>query len=294
MKRVLVLYVGCSGSGKSTAAKLLVKEGLVEINRDYFRFKLFCDGVEDWSKYKFTKQREQEVTKACEVRWKLSVEHLKSVVVSNTNLNQKDHDYWKAKAEEAGYEFNVVYFPETLETLFKRDEKRGTLSVGRETLIQQWQKWLKITNARKYVPNLDKPITIVSDIDGSIAKMSGRSPYEWAKVGEDQPRTKIINMIEALYQSDQYELVFVSGRDGSCYPETYAWLIKNVGLPFKLYMREAGDQRKDTIVKEEILFNHLEPNYNIEYWFDDRPCVVRSMKLLGVNVIDVSEGINEF
>lgn len=58
----LLLCCGVSGSGKSTFAKELVRQGWSEINRDYWRFKTYCNGVADWSLYKFTKERENYVS----------------------------------------------------------------------------------------------------------------------------------------------------------------------------------------------------------------------------------------
>jgi len=196
----------------------------------------------------------------------------------------------KTKAEEAGYEFEVKYFDITLDEALKRDSKRGALAVGREVLVQQWQKWLDITNARRYVPNTSLPKTVVCDIDGTVAKMVGRSPYDWSRVGEDEPRVEIIKLVEGYTNCFADELVFVSGRDGSCYDLTHEWLSKHVWRPFKLYMRAAGDMRKDSIVKEEIIFDKLEPRYNIVMWFDDRQAVVEKLMDLKIpNVINVAE-----
>lgn len=291
-KQWMLCYVGCSGSGKSTSAKKLKKllPSVVELNRDEWRFNLFTDGLEDWSKYKFTKEREQRVTEKLKELFDEAVAQGRPIIVSNTNLNKKDQEYWRTLAEEVEYDFSIQYFDETLDNLLKRDSKRGALAVGREVLLQQWQKWLDITNARRYIPNTSLPKTVVCDIDGTVAKMVGRSPYDWSRVGEDEPRVEIIKLVEGYTNSFADELVFVSGRDGSCYDLTYEWLSKHVWRPFKLYMRAAGDMRKDSIVKEEIIFDQLEPRYNIVMWFDDRQAVVEKLMDLKIpNVINVAE-----
>ncbi len=56
MKKKLTLYIGISGSGKSREAQKY--QDAVEINRDRLRFLLFCNGIENWEKYKFTKSNE--------------------------------------------------------------------------------------------------------------------------------------------------------------------------------------------------------------------------------------------
>lgn len=44
------------------------------------------------------------------------------------------------------------------------------------------------------------------------------------------------------------------------------------------------------VLKEEIIFNQLEPQYNIVMWFDDRQAVVEKLMDLKIpNVINVAE-----
>ncbi len=290
----LIVTVGCSGSGKTIWANYL-GDGWMNINRDDWRFRLFTNNVKDWSLYKFTKARESQVTQMCDNDFDVAVVLGLHIVVSNTNLNQKDIDYWKNKAEKAGYEFEIKYFDFDLEELLKRDTKRGALSVGREVILKQYQKWLELTNARVYVPNTSLPKTVVSDVDGTVAKMVGRSPYDWSKVGQDEPREDIIRLVTNYAHNYASKLVFVSGRDGSCYDETYKWLHRHISQPFELYMRAAGDQRKDTTIKEDIIFNKLEPKYNIVMWFDDRASVIRKLKCLKIpNIINVDTELGEF
>jgi len=54
-------------------------------------------------------------------------------------------------------------------------------------------------------------------------------------------------------------------------------------------MRKKGDNRKDSIVKEEI-WNEIEKEYNIICMFDDRDQVVEHARSLGYTVAQVAEG----
>lgn len=292
----LLLTVGISGSGKSTYAAELVKQNWIEINRDWWRFKLFTDGVHNWSLYKFTKERENTVTEQCYITFHMAVKLGLNVVVSNTNLNQKDHTYWKTKAEEAGYEFEVKYFDITLTEALKRDRKRGALSVGQDVLFDQWQKWLEITNARKYEPNERKPKAIVLDIDGTIALVDGRKHFDYSKaVLTDKPRKDVLEMVEAYAQSTNSLIICVSGREDVCREHTIAWLKKHMVDWNMLFMRESGDFRCDTIVKEEIFWKYIASDYNIIAAFDDRPRVVRKWKDIGIPlVVSVQKDYKEF
>jgi predicted kinase len=291
----LRICVGVSGSGKSTYASELVEQGWSELNRDNWRFIFFTEGKPDWSLYKFTKERENQITEHLEFLFYDAVKYKANIVVSNTNLNKKDHAYWKSKAEEVGYEFEVKYFPITLEEAFKRDSKRGALSVGREVLIQQWKKWLDITNYKRYVPDESKPKALWVDIDGTVATHEQRGHHEYDKVTWDSPRLEIISMISAWAEKDNLQLIFMSGRPESCLSDTKAWLENYFDSVDYLYMRKDGDMRSDRIVKEELFWEYLEPHWNIVASIDDRPKVIRLQQDLGIpNVINVSQTYEEF
>lgn len=294
----LIICVGVSGSGKTTWANHL-GDGWMNINRDDWRFRLFTNNVKDWSLYKFTKERENQVTQMCDVDFETAVTLGVNIVVSNTNLNQKDIDYWKVKAEQAGYEFEIKYFNVDLEELLKRDSKRGALSVGREVLIQQWQKWLNITGYKRYVPNKGLPKAIWIDIDGTLAINSRRGHHEYDKVLTDTPRTDIISMLKAWMKQDNLQPIFMSGRPDSCREDTYTWLQKYFSQEeygyLYLYMRTSGDFRSDRIIKQELFWEYLAPNWNIVAAVDDRPKILRLQIDLGIeNVLGVSKTYGEF
>lgn len=292
----LLLLVGVSGSGKSTYAAELVKQGWGEVNRDKLRFALFCNGIQDWSKYKFSKERENTVTEYCEAAFVAWVTLGVDVVVSNTNLNQKDHDYWRARAEEAGYEFEVKYFDITLTEALKRDKKRGALAVGQDVLFDQWEKWLKITNTSKYVPNEFKPKAIILDIDGTIALTNGRSHYDYSDaVLTDKPRLDVMELVSVYANVTGAEIICVSGREDVCKDATQRWLDNYYISNIELHMRKASDPRCDTIVKEEIFWNEIEPRFNVIAAFDDRNRVVRKWHDIGIPlVINVQNGYKEY
>ena len=55
-------------------------------------------------------------------------------------------------------------------------------------------------------------------------------------------------------------------------------------------MRKTGDNRKDSIIKEEIYRNLIEPNYNIEFVLDDRNQVVDMWRRIGLTCLQVADG----
>lgn len=67
----------------------------------------------------------------------------------------------------------------------------------------------------------------------------------------------------------------------------WQWIHKHK-LPIDLlFMRLAGDQRKDSIVKEEILVNKILPYYNVVMAIDDRPTVIEVWRKFGIYTIQV-------
>lgn len=124
-------------------------------------------------------------------------------------------------------------------------------------------------------------------------KCTCRSPFEWERVGEDDVDLVVADIVEGL--SLTHQIVVVSGRDGICYDETERWLVRH-GIPFDmLIMRECDDRRKDSIVKEEIFWKHIAPNWNVKAVIDDRPQVVRMWYDIGVpKVIAVGNPYVEF
>lgn len=288
-----LIAVGISCSGKTTLADELVKQGWADVNRDWIRFNVVCPGS-DWSTYKFTKKRELDVTSEQEQMVIAAAQKGKNVIISDTNLNSDTRSKWVAFCEELGYEVEILPMPVSLEEAWKRDAHRAN-GVGSQVIYKQWQKWLEFTDRKRYAPDATQPKAIMVDVDGTLADMSscGRSPYDWHRVGEDDTRDLVVDIVEGL--SLTHQIIVVSGRDGVCYDETERWLVRNA-IPYDaLFMRECGDSRKDTIIKEEIFWNFIADHWNVVGVIEDRPCMVRLWNDIGIpNVIAVADQNIEF
>ena len=300
-KPILYITVGISASGKSTWADKKVQEDaskgitVVNINRDTIRFNDVLPGS-DWSTYKFTKAREQAVSEIALQQFNDAVAAEYDIIISDTNLNEVYRNAWVERGEENGYQVEIVDFPITLEEAWKRDAARVN-GVGHNTIYQQYKQWEEYKGVKKYAPDESKPKAIIVDVDGTIANKCDRSPFEWDKVGCDTPRLEIINMIRAFARSYGATPIFLSGRDSVCRDITQGWINCHAYMDKdqELYMRAEGDMRKDTIVKEELFWEHVEPIYNVIAAFDDRPCVVRKWHSIGIpNVIAVADQHIEF
>lgn len=143
---------------------------------------------------------------------------------------------------------------------------------------------------RMYEPNLSKPTAIIVDIDGTIAKMTNRGPFDWSRVGEDDPVANVLSVIKAMSLAG-HRVIFVSGRDGSCALQTGMWIDTHYNGDYEnLFMRGEGDKRKDNVVKLELFDTYIRDNYNVIAVFDDRDQVVRMWRSIGLTCLQVEYG----
>jgi hypothetical protein len=130
-----------------------------------------------------------------------------------------------------------------------------------------------------------KPTAIIVDIDGTLAHMSGRSPYDYSKVSEDALDT-IIAGITRRYK----HVIVMSGRPEACRVATEKWLCKHDVRFDGLFMRPDGDKRSDVVVKRELYRQFVEPNYSIDFVLDDRNRVVEMWRDNGLKCLQVADG----
>jgi hypothetical protein len=132
-----------------------------------------------------------------------------------------------------------------------------------------------------------KPAVIV-DVDGTVAQNTGRDYYDLTKVMEDTPIEPVCNLVRLLKKSG-YDIIIVSGRENVCQDDTETWL-KIHDIPYDaIFMRKAGDSRKDAIAKEEIYREHIKPYYSVAYTLDDRPVCVRLWRSLGLTTLQLND-----
>lgn len=289
-----ILTVGVSASGKTVWAKQYAERTKAIIsNRDDLRFSL--TGTNGWGEYKFNKAVEGIITKLQYETIKQAAASGKDIVIADTNLNALTRSTISETCIHYGYDVEIKAFPITLEEAWKRDGLRPN-GVGRDVIYKQWQQWLEFIERARYKPNESLPKAIIFDIDGTLAHMGdNRGPFEWHRVGEDVI-DPIVQQMYWDFQKRGYKMVILSGRDGVCKESTYQWLIDNgITLWDQFIMRDAGDTRKDTIIKEEIFWRDVAPYYNVQVVVDDRPCVCRMWRDVGIpKIIPVADPHLEF
>ena len=263
---------GLPASGKSGWAQKHLNDDTIRLNKDDFR--LMMGG-------KFSDAKEKAVILGLRSAGQQTLGEGLSVIVDDTNFSSKHKNFWKQLAEQHKYNMTEIYFDTPVDVCVERDMTRGDKSVGSKVITEMYHKYINtedITHKVTYrVQDETLPKAIIVDIDGTIALLNGRNPYDNKKVHTDLPNQPIIDLIKDLDLVGHHILI-VSGRQGTeeCKAQTISWLDTHLDLLFEyeLFMRPEGDFRKDSTIKREIFEKEIEGKYNVKYVFDDRDQVI--------------------
>lgn len=273
----LLMLKGLPGCGKTTYALKLVAKGWKRVNKDDLRSMI--DGG------KWSNVNEDGIV---ETRDLLIIQYLDegfNVVVDDTNLAPIHEETLSEIADNCDAEFMVKEFNTPVYECIERDAKRGDKSVGSKVILNMYFKYIE----KDFQYNDHKESAYIFDIDGTLARMTDRSPYDYSKVSTDKINPSVA-LICRLLSELKFPIILCSGRKEECRAETESWLLNN-GIHYNtLFMRQTGDDRKDAIVKEEIYHNNIEPLYNIIGVFDDRNQVVDMWRSLGLTCFQVNYG----
>lgn len=144
-----------------------------------------------------------------------------------------------------------------------------------------------------------KGIAIV-DLDGTLSDGTHRlhllptkdlhlteswSVFNGAAIG-DKPIQNTIDVVNTLWEAGM-GVIILTGRSDEVETDTLIWLDRYKVKFDYLIMRRAEDNRKDTVIKEEVLRAiGLE---HIKCAFDDSPSVVKHFRSLGITTYQVTE-----
>jgi predicted kinase len=297
----LIITRGLPGSGKTTFALKWTSEAprRVRVNRDDTRYSLY-DAYSG-----LTWEGEGRVTK---VQQAIATSYLAEgfdVIIDDTNLNAKTVKGWQKVARDNNAEFRNIDFPmepSTCKEMVSRRVHDGGRAVPDEVIDKMNSRYLRsgkfpaiadlepqrpLTDV--YVPDPALPTAYLVDVDGTLTTgPHDRSPYDWDKVSQDKVNEPVARLIRALPRNTF--VIVVSGRDGSCRKATYRWLVNNEIWFDHLLMREAGDNRKDAVVKAEIFDRDIRNRYNVLGVFDDRDQCVALWRSLGLTCFQVAPG----
>lgn len=300
----IIVTRGLPGSGKSTWAKgyAAIAKNTAIVERDDLRMQLFSvywTGIQE---------DEERVTRLQEKLVRSYLAEGTSVVISDTHLPDRSVKKWLKLGHELGVPVEVQDFRHaSLELCLKQNASRGTDGskfVDPKVIQDKYERFIKGRNLDKvieYTPSTkakiepyDQPVTyrtaVLFDIDGTLAVMGDRSPYDGAAVWKDTLNRDVSAALDAHWSMGT-EVIIVSGRDEIYREVTENWLADNGVKYTALYMRptEEGQKREDSIIKYELFNKYIRPkNYRIVGVYDDRHRVLRMWRELGLTTFHVN------
>lgn len=285
MKNKLKLYLtkGLPASGKSTWAREFVEKSngnVINICKDDLREMLHAD--------KHSSGRETFVMQVRDSITIKAFEENKSVIWSDTNLNPIHEQKAKELVSQYNAKVEIQDFTSvSVEECIKRDLKR-LKSVGEKVIRDNYNRYLK-QPVEKIIQDKNLPKAIICDLDGTLAKLNGRNPYDASRCEDDLLNEGIASIVKS-YQKAGYKILLVSGREDKFKEQTQRWLNLHSIKYDTLIMRQTSDTRKDSIIKSEIFNNNIKDNYYIEFILDDRNQVVDMWRDLGLTCLQVDYG----
>lgn len=281
-KRVIILK-GLPASGKSTWAKEQVDKHpgrYKRLSKDDLRAML--------DNGKWSRANEKFVLEVRNTLILLALQEGYHVLVDDTNLHPKHEqairDLVKGQAEVEIKDFTDV----PVETCIERDRSRPNY-VGEKVIRQMYRDFLQPKAAPPPAYDANLPNAVICDLDGTLAILNGRNPYDASRCEEDLLNRAIAGILSKYYQNE-YQILLVSGRSERHRAQTERWLQAHEVQYHHLHMRVEGDSRKDSIVKREIYEQYIQGKYNIEFVLDDRNQVVEVWRSLGLITLQVAEG----
>lgn len=303
MTTELVITRGYPGSGKTTYALEWIAEqpNRARVNRDDLRAMLFNgEGI-------LTDAQECDVTASQNATVAGLLDRGTSVIVDDTNLRLRVARNWADLARAHGAEFRCVDVGTDAQTCIERNQARR---LAGQRYVPHWRildianrfpldRWAEVTArtvpaVEPYVPDVSKPEAWIFDLDGTLAHMRGRNPYDFSRVGEDDVDYVVRHVYETLSRDETPTgspiMIIVSGRKVMCIDATQDWLHRNWIYADQIFMRANDDNRADHIVKLEIFNEHIRHRYNVLGVFDDRNSVVAIWRRLGLKCFQAAEG----
>lgn len=306
----LYIFRGLPGCGKSTRAREMQRDiGGRVVERDEIRFMLYG---------RYTDCDEKLVTN---VQHRLIDEGLRmgeNVFVSDMNLRNQYVQAlyslaWKNKQDVCVVDMTNVPLEDCLARNSALERRVKGKEVPEEVITSNYRKFIKgkpyplpfqFTGAKlpekryeKYEPDLSLPEAVIFDVDGTLARMVARGPFDEHLVHTDEGIEPVLDMAYAAYKTGKV-LIFMSGRTDGCKPATLQWLIEqmpwltNFDCEFHLFMRRTVEDRgrPDDDVKYDLFNEHVAPHFHVVYTVDDRNKVVKMWREIGLTCAQVAEG----
>ncbi len=279
----LLVLVGAPGAGKSTFAKYHLRTHLnwARVCRDDFWQMHFSQSF-------LSDLDEQMITRMIDAAIESLLVHKTSVIADATHTKREYlDDYIRKFGHLADVSFKV--FEGTAEVLHKRCKARYAETgkfipataidkhIGHlEHLKQKFDFAAREQRQRQNVTmQQDKtlPKAILCDLDGTLALLNGRNPFDASTCDADLLNEPVANVLRN-YKQLGFTIILLSGREDRYKTPTLQFLEQHGIVYDRLLMRKENDGRKDAIIKRELFDAEIAGKYFIEFILDDRNQVV--------------------
>lgn len=317
----VILCVGIVASGKSTWAKEEVKKdptGTIRVNRDDLRIMM--------SNYVYSEDNEKLVVSIRDQIIISSLKRGKNVIIDDTNLNRRNFDDICKLVKSAGIDCMVMekpFYVDLDEAKSRNAKREGFALIPEDVIEKMWKKSggtghkfykgrIEMINsynsaADSVEQNIDRslPWAIICDLDGTVSlfnvtRKDGsievrhpgapvRNPYDASQADNDMVNEPVMEVLERMSNAG-YQVIFCSGRTEQYRSQTIKFLNKHATFPYQLIMRQSGDSRKDSVLKEELYQNNIAGRYNVFFVMDDRSSVVAFWRSKGFHCWQVNPG----
>jgi len=295
----LILTRGVPASGKTTwALEWLAADptNRARVNRDEIRNTNFG---KYWGVDEFAVSKIQDA--ALVSLMKLG----RDIVMDNTHLKARNVKDTMRLAAKHGYGVEFKDFPIGFAQALLRDEERrnrGERGVGMDVIHSFFTRYISkdgislppvpviedaTTKFKPYSHTPGLPWAILVDIDGTLAHMQGRSPYDPTLYHTDTV-DEVVRDLLRVHWGDT--IIVFSARDDTYQEVTEDWLSEHAIPYHDIYLRPAGDTRNDAIVKDEMFEQHIAGKYNVRFVLDDRDRVVQMWRAKGLKALQVADG----
>ena len=279
----ILILVGAPGSGKSTFARyfLRTEENWMRLCRDDFRTMQFSGA-------NLSNHEEFMISEMIDAAIEALLLKKINVLLDATHCRK---DYLNHYIERFNHFADISFklFDLDIATLIERCEKRYK-SVGKliprsalnsfvkdlEFLKKDFDFAIRRKVARQLpvaVQDANLPKALICDLDGTLALMNNRNPYDATHCDNDDLNEPIAGVLKKYYR-DGFQILLLSGREERFREPTVRFLEKHSITYHQLWMRRTKDARRDAIVKREIYDEEIAGKFFIEFVLDDRNQVV--------------------
>lgn len=279
----ILILIGAPGSGKSTFSKYFIRteENWMRLCRDDFRMMHFT--------YSNLSPREESlITDMQDASIEALLKKRCNVLIDATHCRDEYLNHYIERFNHLAdisfkmFEVDAKVIAERCDKRNKESGKFISTSVQRKYLkeLEDLKKTFdfslrpKIDNRERSVKqDISLPKAIICDLDGTLALMDDRNPFDATHADKDDLNEPVANTLK-VFAKEGYQILLVSGREDRFREPTISFL-NQYDIPYhQLWMRPSKDFRKDSIVKREIFDAEIAGKYYIEFVLDDRDQVV--------------------